>query len=225
MWGRRSMAGRRPRFVSTLSRRRGIFTTVDGGKPWLKAVADTGQRRFESVQLEPLDPLDVERPCFDRTGHVSFLALATDPTNPAVIYTGRYSSPFFVRDGGLLEPTDREGIFAGTPLDVSSTVTAVAIDPVDSNTVYLAGYVRLSPTSFAPKRLLRSTDGGRTFVAADAGLSGGVIWVGIDPQDPSRLFACTGAGVFTSVDRAATWTLLKRETTPRERRFGVLKGR
>jgi hypothetical protein len=208
-----------------LARRRGIFTTADGGKPWLKAVADTGQRRFESVRLDPLDPLDVERRGFDRTGHVSFLGLATDPTNPALIYTGRYSSPFFVRDGGLLERTDSDGIFAGTPLDVSSTITAVAVDPVDSNTVYLAGYVRLSPTSFAPKRLLRSTDGGRTFVAADTGLSGGVIGVGIDPQDPSRLFACTGAGVFTSGDRGATWTLLKPETTARERPFGVLKRR
>ena len=95
---------------------------------------------------------------------------------------------------------------------------------MDSHTVYLAGYVRLSPASFAPKRLLRSTDGGHTFVAADTGLSGGVIGVGTDPQDPSRLFACTGR-LFTSVDRAATWTLLKREATPRERRFGVLKGR
>jgi len=205
--GRRLARGAGP-FGHDATRGRGVFTTAEGGKAWLEAAAAIGQRRFESVQLDALDPSDVERPCFDRSGQVSVLALATEPSNPAVLYTGAYSSPFFLEDGALLEQTDRARIFAATPLGVSSTITAVAVDPVDSRTVYLAGYFRLSPTSFALKRLLRSTDGGHTFVAADTGLTGGVIGVGIDPQDSSRLFACTGAGLFTSGDRAATWTLL-----------------
>src|SRR5262249_7531807 len=55
--------------------------------------------------------------------------------------------------------------------------------------------------------LFKSTDGGNTWVHADAGLSGFAQPIIIDPTMPTTLYAGTNsAGVFKSSDGGVTWT-------------------
>jgi hypothetical protein len=56
--------------------------------------------------------------------------------------------------------------------------------------------------------VVRSTDGGVTYSAADEGLPL-VIDLVIDPQDPRRLYAWTIEGLFISTNHATSWTLLE----------------
>ena len=81
------------------------------------------------------------------------------------------------------------------------TVSAVAVDPVDANHVYVgfadaAGYP-----------LWHSADGGATWSHAGAGLgTGRIAAISIDPAAPASLVAVqSGSGVFRSTDRGATW--------------------
>ena len=81
------------------------------------------------------------------------------------------------------------------------------IDPINPNNLYLAGRFQLTET-FEDRSIVRSTDGGFTYSAADAGLPV-VIDLVIDPQDPARLYAWTIDGLFVSTDHATSWTLLE----------------
>ncbi|HYX26481.1 MAG TPA: hypothetical protein VFC23_20165, partial [Thermoanaerobaculia bacterium] len=76
---------------------------------------------------------------------------------------------------------------------------AVAIDPIDSRIVY-AESERLS--------FVKSTDGGKTFTPAIAGIDGGsfpyIASFALDPGDPQRLWL-GGDALWTSDDGAAHW--------------------
>ena len=53
--------------------------------------------------------------------------------------------------------------------------------------------------------VLKSTDGGVTWTAANAGLEGGVRALAIDPLTPAILYAAATSGVFKSIDGGASW--------------------
>src|SRR5258708_9825036 len=75
-------------------------------------------------------------------------------------------------------------------------------DPKDYNRVYKPGFTRES-----------SKDGGKTFTALGAGLTGSVhsdmhaLW--IDPVQPSTLYLGTDGGVYKSLDYGVTWSFLR----------------
>jgi len=55
--------------------------------------------------------------------------------------------------------------------------------------------------------VLKSTDGGATWNPSSVGLINHTVWtLGLDPTRPTRLFAGTEGGVFTSADGGATWS-------------------
>jgi photosystem II stability/assembly factor-like uncharacterized protein len=235
-----------PNFIVTATRNRGLFRTIDGGQNWTAATIDTGQNRFSSLVSEiAIDPLHSNNvyvvtgntgfpgfyrstdggSTFQRTYFVptsnarsAFTDLALDPSNPNVLYTG---SAAFLTSNVLLKSTDAGLSFSGTQLGFASRIIDIAVDPTNSNNVYVAGTYRLSSQGFSLNRLLRSTNAGATFVAADAGLEGEIIAIVIDPQNPSRLYAWTKEGLFMSGDGALTWSPLENEKTRQAAGFGT----
>jgi len=92
-------------------------------------------------------------------------------------------------------------------------VPVLAVTPTTPATVY-TGYFQSHPGFPADGHLAKSTDGGVTWNAADAGLSYvDVQAVAIDPMIPSKIYAgMGGAGssipLFKSADSGASWTSL-----------------
>ncbi len=89
--------------------------------------------------------------------------------------------------------------FGGT---TGNSITALAVDPADPDRLY-AGFAY-------PDYLMRSDDGGATWVRATSGLGAGPITsLIVDASDASTLYVSQyGSGVFRSTDRGATWVAL-----------------
>jgi photosystem II stability/assembly factor-like uncharacterized protein len=91
-------------------------------------------------------------------------------------------------------------------------VPLVAVSPTTPATVYTGYFPADSPSTPAFGHLAKSPDGGVTWNAADGGLSYvDVRAVGIDPANPSKIYAGMGGAtssipVFTSADGGASWT-------------------
>jgi photosystem II stability/assembly factor-like uncharacterized protein len=78
----------------------------------------------------------------------------------------------------------------------SQTVTALAVDPIVPQNVYLA----------SPSGLFRSTDGGLTWVGLKAQLDSAPMALTLDPRHPATLFALLTSGTLLRCDDGgATW--------------------
>src|SRR5438445_6127882 len=100
-------------------------------------------------------------------------------------------------------------VFGGTSF--SGRVTAIVVDPTDSNTIYVGA---------AQGGVWKTNDGGATWVPlTDTQCSLAMGSIAIDPVDPSIIYAGTGeenfsidsyygCGVLRSTDRGTTWTQL-----------------
>ena len=165
----------------------GVFKSTDGGASWTAAV--TG--------------LDVNSQTLETW------ALAVDPQTPTTLYAGTR--------GGVFKSTNAAGSWAptggmnwvnyvdGSP-QASHWVYALAIDPVNSQTVY-AGVLDAGG-------VFRSDNGGTTWSNATAGIDylAGYSYITsltIDPNDPNTLYAGTqDRGVFKTTDRGGRWAPL-----------------
>lgn len=102
--------------------------------------------------------------------------------------------------------------YAGVP--ASGKVNALAVDPSNSNTLFIAAGRGTGLESYSSAGVYRSSNGGATWTPADAGLTdpGGLVssvvnalW--IDPQAPSHLVAATETGgLFETLNSGALWT-------------------
>ncbi|MFO7638691.1 MAG: hypothetical protein R6X14_05280 [bacterium] len=128
--------------------------------------------------------------------------IAVNPLNPDVIYvpTYRYDGSAWrvtstkSTDGGLTWATTQIDTFA------SSTIYAVAIDPVDTTTVYIGGYVD------GRTALYRSTDCGSTWTRHEFPANYSYVYsIYVSPADHNTVFAGTINGVCRSIDRGQTW--------------------
>lgn len=163
-------------------------------------------------------------------------ALALDPSNPQVVYIGGNMDTDCVEvddgEGGtvmeckdvtaLLKSTDGGLTFAANELLEFSSINDITVDPINSNNVYLAGFFETYDQSGAfGVSVMRSSDGGATFAAADEGLEfqgfgPAARELVIDPLRPTRMFALTDAGLFMSRDGAASWTRVNNEVLDRD---------
>jgi photosystem II stability/assembly factor-like uncharacterized protein len=113
--------------------------------------------------------------------------LTVDPSAPSTLYA-RTSY------GSVFKSTDSGGRWKAV-----SSVTGVsflAIDPKDSSTLYAA----------RGSGIVKSTDGGETWVGVNTGLNGYVFAVAIDPITPSTLYVAGNfGGVFKSANAGASW--------------------
>jgi photosystem II stability/assembly factor-like uncharacterized protein len=188
-----------------------VAADVDGVVPELLKTNNTAEWRYEaSVQpgrwanIGPTrmnnwkaqgDPLD------DSTGLLS--AIAIDPSAPWIIYVGS------ARGAGVWKTTDGGASWRIITESLPTLSTAaIAVDPSDSQKVYLA----------TPAGIFRSADGGGVWIRANNNVRtdgqalnpmawGGVLLV--DPKRPETLYLATAEGVCRSTDHGATWSLSK----------------
>lgn len=192
----------------------GVFKSTDGGSTW--NAINNGLYIFTSITHMVVDPLTPNilyvgtgdgnfgavyksvdgGDSWNRIGRhfASIIALALAPSDPAILYTfegGPFGGP------AMAKTTDAGATW--TYLNVLGPYTwprALAIDPIDSNTVY-AGLTN---------SVLKTIDGGNTW--RDAGLTSIYIDVlAIDPQKPAILYSGTYFdGVFKTTDGATNWS-------------------
>jgi photosystem II stability/assembly factor-like uncharacterized protein len=172
----------------------GSFRITDRGGTWTQIDAD---------------PSDVKK---------MVTALAVDPLNPQTVYAGFWGAGYKSTDGGA----SWARVWASSGADPSSEpptgIRAIAVDPLNSGTVYLGTAGVKQPRE---ARLLKSADGGRTWISSDAGLPAErqhVSRVVIAPSNPRTLYLVSNRGgtehpnsysirefVYRSADGGASW--------------------
>ncbi len=147
------------------------------------------------------------------------ISLAVNPKNPQTLYAGSAS-------GGLWRTFDASTganwhrVHCGFPV---LGVMGLAIDPVDTNTVYIGtgevyGYqqsiggevIRTTRGSYGIG-ILKTTDGGTTWEKSldwTYNQQRGVQCIRINPSRTSTVFAATSEGIYKSVDAGESWDLL-----------------
>jgi photosystem II stability/assembly factor-like uncharacterized protein len=163
-----------------------LFKTTDGGETWSPAMSGLPPGIFA-------------------------VTLAIDPKNPSTLYAGMVRAPFSPDpentvyrslDGGLSWTAADSGI-------PGCCVSALAIDPGDSNTIYAAW---TSGQAARVGGIFKSADGGTTWIALDSDLAGGgVLTLAVDPQNPATLYALTSPGFLflMSTNSGANWNTAK----------------
>jgi photosystem II stability/assembly factor-like uncharacterized protein len=154
-----------------------IFKSIDGGSSW---------KEMGNVSL--LHNL--------YTG--SFYSLALNPENPNVIFAGAW---LYGSGGeGFYKSIDAGNSWSRI-VGIDGSITCIGIDPLNSNTIY-AG-TSYSTTS---KSLIKSTDGGNSWVNIDIGnLNPAVYSIAIDSVNSTNIYAGTDKGVFKSNDGGNSW--------------------
>lgn len=156
----------------------GIVKSTDGGQVWAAAV--TGFPGGEG-------------------NWASVYSLAIDPKNPEIVYAGTYAY-------GISKSTDAGGHWTSLSLSAPKTyVYGLAVDPGDSDTIYAGLY---STSSGGRNGIVRSTDGGQTWLAQNAGLpSLNPVWsLAVAPGIPGTVYAgIYASGVFKSTDGGLSW--------------------
>jgi photosystem II stability/assembly factor-like uncharacterized protein len=165
------------------------------------------------------------KPVFDKYTQ-SIGALAIDQANPETVWvgTGESDTRNSVSVGsGIYKTTDGGDNWQLMGLEKSERISRIAIDPKDSNTVYVAVPGHLWDAS-EDRGLYKTSDGGKTwqkilYVNPDTGCSDVVI----DPQEPGIVYAATwqfrrspyfftsggpGSSVQKSTDAGKTWRKL-----------------
>jgi len=128
---------------------------------------------------------------------------AFDPINPNIIYIGP-------ANGGVWKSTDT-GV-TWTPLtdyEESLAMGAIAIDPVNTNIIYAGtGEATYSGVSYYGRGLLKSTDGGNTWIRITSGLPSSTYFsrLKIRPNHSDELLAALASnGLYRSTDSGLNW--------------------
>jgi photosystem II stability/assembly factor-like uncharacterized protein len=166
-------------------------------------------------------------PVFEGEGSYSIGAIAIDPKNPSTIWvgTGERNSQRSVGYGDGVYRSDNGGrSWRNVGLKTSEHIGRIAIDPRDSNIVFVAAQGPLwSPGG--ERGLYRTTDGGKTWKAVIPGTENtGATDVVIDPSNPEQMYAATWqrrrhfytlinggpeSAIYKSVDGGGTWTRVR----------------
>lgn len=190
-----------------------------GGVPAYLGAANGGVWRSD-------DWGDNWQPLTDKLGIFSVGALAMNPLNPNSVWCGTGDA------NATLDGYDGTGLFVSRDLGVHWTyrglrevahIAAVAVDPVDTNRIYV-GAMGKAFTTDPHRGFYRSTNGGTTWTKTlFVNDSVGVSEVAVHPVNPDTIYCVTwervrrltyrrafgaGCGVWRSVDRGTTWTRL-----------------
>jgi uncharacterized protein (TIGR03437 family) len=187
-----------------------LYKSTDGGGNWQSTGAsfpstDSAQIEINTqtpTTLYILDNFSVYR---STDGGQSWLllsiqnqevsAFALAPSQPNVIYaTQAFTGPVF-------RSTDGGSTWTAAAKNVGGSPGSIAVDPVNSSTVWIADGT-----------LLKSTDGGESLQVVTT-LNSGIqaILVAIDPANPSRVYVSgpttgTSDGIFETNDGGQTWS-------------------
>jgi len=162
-------------------------------------------------------------PVFDSEGSYSIGCVTLDPNDANVVWvgTGENNSQRSVSFGdGVYKSLDGGKSWANVGLPESAHIGMIAIDPRDSDTVYVASQGPLW-SSGGDRGLYKTTDGGATWerilhVSDDTGINE----IHLDPRDPDVMYASAyqrrrhvwtlinggpESGLWKSTDAGATW--------------------
>lgn len=131
------------------------------------------------------------------------LSVKYDPTNPQIIY-------FAAAYGGVWKTTNGGQTWAPkTDFEISLSSGALAIDPTNTNIIYYGtGEATYSGVSYFGRGLLKSTDGGETWINYRAGLPDMTYFsrLVIVPNKTNVLFAALGInGLYKSTNSGESW--------------------
>jgi photosystem II stability/assembly factor-like uncharacterized protein len=128
--------------------------------------------------------------------------LAVNPRNPQVMYAGGYWYDGSYWRISAMKSTDNGSTWAVSQLDTATTAYgySVAIDPVDTNVVYVGGYAG-STTAF-----YKSTDCGANWTRITWPENDYYVYsLMVDPTNHSNVLAGTLYGICRSTDQGETW--------------------
>ena len=164
---------------------------------------------------------------FDNEASYSIGAIALDPKNPLVVWvgTGENNSQRSVSYGsGLYKSEDGGRTWKNVGLKTSEHIGRIAIDPKDSNIVYVASQGPLWGPG-GERGLFKTTDGGKTWKnILSISENTGVTDVVIDPNDPNTIYCASyqrrrhrwtlinggpESALYKSTDAGATWNKLR----------------
>ena len=135
-------------------------------------------------------------------------ALAIDRSAPATLYAGTSGA-------GVFKSSDGGGSWTAinTGLNTTFVVTAIVVDPTTPATLYVG--TGLGLVSGDAGGVFKSTNGGASWTAINAGLTGtyggapAVFALAIDPSAPTTLYASTyGGGVFKTTNGGGSWSAI-----------------
>ena len=166
-------------------------------------------------------------PVFDGEGSYSIGTVVVDAKNPNVVWvgTGENNSQRSVSYGdGVYRSDDGGKSWKNMGLKKSEHIARIAIDPRDSNTVYVAAQGPLWGPG-GDRGLYKTTDGGKTWKAVlTISENTGVTDVVMDPRNPDVLLAAAyqrrrhvwtlinggpESAIYKSTDAGATWNKVK----------------
>ena len=166
-------------------------------------------------------------PVFDNEASYSIGAIVLDPKNPLVVWvgTGENNSQRSVSYGnGVYKSEDGGRTWKNVGLKTSEHIGRIAIDPKDSNVVYVASQGPLWGPG-GDRGLFKTTDGGKTWKnILNISENTGVTDVVIDPNDPNTLYCASyqrrrhfwtlinggpESAIYKSTDAGATWNKLR----------------
>ncbi|HYC92083.1 MAG TPA: sialidase [Thermoanaerobaculia bacterium] len=171
------------------------------------------------------------KPVFDKQSVQSIGALTIDPKNPKTIWVGTGES--WTRNSvsigdGIYKSVDGGDNWTHMGLKDSERITRIAVDPTDSNNVYVCVPGKLWSDS-EERGVYKTTDGGKTWtkVLKGANASTGCSMLSLDAKNPKTIYAglwdfrrkgwtfrsggegptaFSGSGLHKSTDGGATWT-------------------
>src|SRR5689334_10741705 len=166
-------------------------------------------------------------PVFDREGSYSIGCITLDPKNPLTVWvgTGENNSQRSVSYGsGVYKSDDGGKTWRNVGLKNSEHIGRIAIDPKDSNIVYVAAQGPLWGPG-GDRGLYKTTDGGKTWnQILKISENTGVTDVVIDPNDPNTVYCASyqrrrhmwtlidggpESAIYKSTDAGATWNKLR----------------
>jgi hypothetical protein len=201
------------------------IVAAPGGSPLYVGAANGGVFRSE-------DHGGTWNALTDQLGIFSVGALALDAANPNTVWLGSGDANATVDgyDGtGLYVSRDGGQHWLTRGLQQTARIGAVAVDPADSNRIYVGAMGKMFTTD-ANRGFYRSLDGGaswtRTLFVND---STGVIDIAVNPLHPDTIFCSTyervrrltyrrafgvHCGLWRSIDRGTSWQRLSNGLPP-----------
>jgi photosystem II stability/assembly factor-like uncharacterized protein len=196
----------------------GLFKSTNGGNTWvLKRSGPITDLVIDPADPETLYECDggVDKSSdggetwqdlpISRSGIVTVLAV--DPHNPKTVWFGSYDitgGPYLPM--GVYRSSDGGETWSpannGLPV-ARNHVQFLAVDPSDSNTIYVSGtsypYVAVPPLDMPLN--YRSTDGGASWQL----VSNGITPIAADPKNGGTLYGIRDVGLLRSTDGGASW--------------------